>query len=386
MKGDEYTLATKDREYWLKSMLTMADPVLESLAAGQLKKDMPCEAKMDDREYYRHLEAFGRLVSGMAPWIEAGPDKGEERELREKYSNLIREGIAHATNPESPDFMNFSEGAQPIVDAAFLAHAVIRAPKELGDKLKPEVRSNLVKALKATRTRKPFFSNWLLFSAMIESALFLFDEDWDPMRIDYALKQHEQWYLGDGVYGDGPEFHMDYYNSFVIQPMLVDILRNIGHLSPDWDSMLEKVEMRARRYAVVQERSISPEGTFPVFGRSIAYRMGVFQHLAQMALQHNLDESLKPAQVRCGLTAVMKRVLEMPGTYDNDGWLQIGLCGHQPELGENYISTGSLYLSAAVFLPLGLPETAAFWQGEEDWTSKKAWSGGRIPIDKAYSE
>lgn len=77
-------------------------------------------------------------------------------------------------------------------------------------------------------------------------------------------------------------------------------------------------------------------------------------------------------------------MLEMPGTYDDSGWLQIGLCGHQPELGENYISTGSLYLCATVFLPLGLTETDLFWQGEEEWTSKKAWSGREIPIDQAY--
>ncbi len=47
---------------------------------------------------------------------------------------------------------------------------------------------------------------------------------WDRMRVDYALRQHEQWYKGDGVYGDGPVFHWDYYNSFVIQPMLLDVL------------------------------------------------------------------------------------------------------------------------------------------------------------------
>jgi hypothetical protein len=30
------------------------------------------------------------------------------------------------------------------------------------------------------------------------------------------LRQHEQWYRGDGIYGDGPEFDWDYYNSFVM--------------------------------------------------------------------------------------------------------------------------------------------------------------------------
>ena len=53
-------------------------------------------------------------------------------------------------------------------------------------------------------------------------------ERFDAMRIDYAVREHQEWYVGDGLYGDGPQFHWDYYNSFVIQPMLLDVLRNIG--------------------------------------------------------------------------------------------------------------------------------------------------------------
>jgi hypothetical protein len=129
---------------------------------------------------------------------------------------------------------------------------------------------------------------------------------------------------------------------------------------------------------------ISPEGTFPPIGRSLAYRFGAFQLLAQMALREELDAELKPPQVGCALTAVIRRTLAIPGTFDDQGWLQIGFCGYQPEVGELYISTGSLYLCAAVFLPLGLAPSAAFWQGEAvAWTAKKAWSGEIFPIDHA---
>ncbi|MBS4218092.1 DUF2264 domain-containing protein [Bacillus sp. FJAT-49711] len=377
------TKTTNDRDYWLQTMLKIADPVLQSLSRRQLKKKMPLEGKLSDRDQYSHLEAFARLLCGMAPWLESRPSNGEEGQLWKKYSRLAREGLDAATDPNSPDFLNFSDGHQPIVDTAFLAHAILRAPTELYEKLDGRVQQNLVTALKATRTRKPFFSNWLLFSAMIEAVLFKLGEDWDPMRIDYALRQHDQWYLGDGIYGDGPEFHADYYNSYVIQPMLVDIIETIGDQSSDWQAMKEKIIKRAKRFAVIQERSISPEGAFPVIGRSIAYRFGAFQHLAQMAYQHRLDENIKPAQVRCALTAVIHRLIEMPGTFDDEGWLRIGFCGHQQELGENYISTGSLYLCATAFLPLGLPEEDPFWQGEEDWTSKKVWSGKSVPIDFA---
>lgn len=375
-----------DRRYWVSIMERISEPVLSALAAKKLKTTMPVEGKLDDRPLYTHLEAFGRLLAGIAPWLESSPADEDEEALRVRFAGLARAAIDAGTDPSSPDFLNFATGYQPIVDAAFLSHALLRAPVELWDKLEPRVKRNLADALKLTRTRKPHFNNWLLFSAMIETALRKMGEDWDSMRVDFALKQHEQWYLGDGLYGDGPRFHADYYNSFVIQPMLVDIVEQVAEEYGDWATLKDQIIARARRYATVQERSISPEGTFPVWGRSLAYRFGAFQLLAQMALRQELDAELAPEQVRCALTAVIRRTIEAQGTFDENGWLQIGLCGHQPELGETYISTGSLYLCSTVFLPLGLSPDDRFWQGEpKPWTAQKAWSGAYTPIDKAIS-
>ncbi|WP_138755760.1 DUF2264 domain-containing protein [Paenibacillus sinopodophylli] len=390
------------RQYWLEQMHLICNPVLSALAERQLKERMPIEfagvegdteeeraaaaAELKaDRAKYTHLEALGRLLSGIAPWLENDELQGAEEDARSRYAALAREAIDAGTDPHSPDYMNYSEGYQPIVDAAFLAQAVLRAPIELGEKLKPHVKANLISALKQTRTRKPVFSNWLLFAATTEAALFkLGESDWDPMRIDYALKQHEQWYLGDGAYGDGPAFHWDYYNSFVIQPMLMDVLAAVGEQHEEWRAMRTEVAGRARRYAEVLERMIGPDGAYPPIGRSLAYRFGAFQSLAQSALLDDLPSSISPAQVRSALTAAIRRTLEMPGNFTDEGWLTIGFCGHQRDIGERYISTGSLYLCSEVFLPLGLPAEHPFWSGaEEAWTSKKAWSGQAFSIDSA---
>lgn len=385
-KGTTMGSGDEDRQYWLEAMLKIANPVLTALAARRLKQTMPVERKKEEVIRFTHLEALGRLLAGMAPWLESGMDQGQEGELRSHYARLARLSIDAATDPDSPDFMNFGYGFQPIVDTAFLAHAILRAPTELWEKLDDPVQQNVIRAFKATRLYKPHFNNWLLFSAMVETSLLRMGEQWDPMRIDYALRQHEQWYLGDGIYGDGPEFHWDYYNSFVIHPMLVDIVEHVEGQYGEWDQFKQRVLARAKRQASIQERLISPEGTFPPIGRSLAYRFGAFQLLAQMALQHSLEDAISPAQVRCALTAVIRRTMEMPGTFDENGWLQIGYCGHQPDIGEDYIATGSLYLCATVFLPLGLLEGDPFWQGEAAWTSRKAWSGQAISIDKALKE
>jgi hypothetical protein len=219
---------------------------------------------------------------------------------------------------------------------------------------------------------------------MVEAALKALGASWDRMRVDYAIRQHEQWYKGDGLYGEGPAFHWDYYNSFVIQPMLLDVLDACSDDSTAWRDLAPRMRERARRYGAILERLVAPDGSFPAIGRSIAYRCGAFHLLAQLALRHDLPEGLSPPQARGALTAVIRRTLEAPGTFDRSGWLTIGLAGHQPAIGERYISTGSLYLCAAAFLPLGLLPSDPFWaSAAEPFTAQRAWSGQAFPIDHA---
>ena len=384
------TTGQQDRQYWIQALTRVTDPVLRALSQQKLKSAMPVEAphgNVADRRRFTHLEATGRLLCGIAPWLDSGPADGPEGNLRRQRAEWARAAINAATDPKSPDFMNFNQGSQPVVDAAFLAQAVLRAPTELWQKLDASTQRNLVKALESTRIIRPGFNNWLLFSAIVEAGLCFMGEPWDKVRVDYALREHQSWYLGDGMYGDGPQFHWDYYNSFVIQPMLLDVLDTVSKHSADWDSMRPAVLARAQRYAAIQERLISPEGTFPAIGRSLAYRFGAFHLLASVALRRQLPEGVLPEQVRCALTAVMRRMIEAPGTFDANGWLTVGFCGHQPAIGEGYISTGSCYLCSAAWLPLGLGPDDPFWKNPpQPWTQQKVWSGKDVPADHALGK
>ena len=379
---------TSDRDVWIGVMRKLADPLLNNLADGTLKARMPVEqAAGADRRPVSHLEAFGRLMAGLAPWIQLPADSSPEGQLRAKYADLSRRAIGRAVDPSSPDFMNFTKGGQPLVDAAFLAQGLLRAPTALRESLDPATTKHLIAALESTRVISPGFNNWLLFSATVEAGLAKLGAWWDKVRVDYALRQHEQWYKGDGAYGDGPAFHWDYYNSFVIQPMLLDVLDVVRGESAVWKEMAVRVEARAKRYAAVQERLIAPDGSFPPIGRSIAYRFGALQSLSQMALRRALPDGVAPAQVRGALTAVIRRSMDAPETFDANGWLRIGFCGHQPGVGETYISTGSVYLCAVGLLPLGLPASDPFWADPaQPWTSVLAWNGKPFPIDRALKE
>ena len=66
-----------DRQFWVASLDRIARPVVTRLAEGTLKRDLPFESLSRDanRKEVSRLEAFGRTVCGIAPWLELGPDE-----------------------------------------------------------------------------------------------------------------------------------------------------------------------------------------------------------------------------------------------------------------------------------------------------------------------
>ena len=377
----------ENRASWVAMLDRICRPLFNALNERRLKAVMPVEAaagKEQERRKTTYLEALGRALAGMAPWLEHGATTGAEGELRARYCEMARAAIAAGVDKASPDYMDFGSDRQTIVDTAFLSLAMLRAPQELREKLPSAVRGQLAEAMRATRAGLAPFNNWLLFVATIEAGLYALGEPWDRARVDYGLRELSGWYAGDGTYGDGPHAHQDYYNSFVIHPFLLALMDAVGKQDAAWGAMVAAIRERATRYAAIQERMIAPDGTYPIVGRSIAYRCGAFHLLADAALRQALPKEVSPEQVRGALTAVMRRTLTPAGTFDGAGWLRIGLAGHQPSLGEDYISTGSLYLCTTAFLPLGLPAGDRFWSGAAaPWSSVKVWGGVDFKADHA---
>ncbi|QNN40552.1 DUF2264 domain-containing protein [Pedobacter roseus] len=374
-----------DRQFWLQQMDKMVKPVLYNLAKDSLRIAMPqvTSIHIDNKEHrikVQYVEVLGRVLSGIAPWLQLEDGDAEEIALRKQYREWVLQGLKNSLDSNAKDFMNYDIGGQQLVDASYVALALIRAPW-IWEHLDAKNQSLMMKSIVTTRKFKPVFSNWLLFSAMNEAFLAKFGYSWDPMRVDYALQQMEQWYVGDGMYKDGSTYAFDYYNSYVIHPYLAKIAEIIGTRVKDYNSMFEKIRKRNERYAIIQERLINTDGTYPATGRSIVYRGGAFHHLADMAYRKALPKQLSPEQVRCALTAVIKKTLESPGTYKN-GWLTIGLYGSQPDLGDFYNNQGSPYICTNIFLPLGLPASDPFWSNPPaKWSAQRIWTGEDFPND-----
>jgi hypothetical protein len=380
-----------ERAYLVHVLTTTAEPVLQALADGRLHDQLPAPDWEGHRANFSPYEAFARTLAGVAPWIELGPDDTPEGQLRAHFGELARKGLINATDPESPDYMTFdgSDGDQPIVETAYLASALMSAPKQLWDPLTDKQKSNVIEALKLNRTIKQTHNNnWWLFPAMRESALRELGADYEEETITIGVDKIEGWYLGDGMYSDGPEFHWDYYNSYVIHPMLLQVLMVAEkHGDKGAKESLDRAVVRGQRYAEILERLISSEGTYPLIGRSGAYRFATMYHLSYMALNHELPDALEPGAVRAGITAIVQRQFEAPGTFDANGWLTPGAVGEQPGLIEDYTSVGSQYVCLTGLVFLGLPADDPFWTAPDaDWTQKKVWSGQDIPRDHAIDD
>jgi len=374
------------RKYWVDALIKTIKPVLTNLSEEKLKVNMPVKGNIQKKEF-SYLEAFGRILAGMAPWLELSTDSPHESKIKNEYRDKVLKSLEIITNPLSADYIDFNAGRQSLVDASFLALGFIRSEKGIWLQLPKDVQIKLIESLQTTREIIPHQNNWVLFPALIEAFFLKNDLPYDKIRIKSAINQLNNWYLGDGIYGDGQSFKWDYYNSYVIHPFLLEInkiLLEKGLVSPDVYSIFKQ---RAQRYAAILERMISPEGKFPPLGRSITYRLGAFHLLSLLAYRKELPQELPASQARNALSAVLFKMFINKDNFDSSGWLNLGFSGNQPNLAENYINSGSIYLTSLFFLPLGLAEADSFWNDQAiPFTALKAWNGDTFPKDLSVDD
>lgn len=383
-----------DRNYWVQLLYQMSEPVLKNMAEGQLQANMEIEVSpnwdgRDKRVVY--METFGRLMAGIAPWLSLPDDNTEEGQQRRQLREWALKSYANAVNPVSPDYLLWRKEGQPLVDAAYIAESFLRAYDCLWMPLDDVTKQRYIEEFTQLRRIDPPYTNWLLFSSTIEAFLAKAGAKCDTYRVNSAIRKMEEWYVGDGWYADGPTFAFDYYNSYVLHPMYLETLQAMKDAKIrtriSYDKYYQRALKRTQKYSLVLERLISPEGTFPVFGRSIPYRLAAMQPLAMMAWYEKLPAGLSYGQVRAALTAVMKRMYENTDNFNKGGFLTIGFVGRQPNVADWYTNNGSLYMTSLAFLPLGLPANHSFWtDAAEDWTSKKAWSGMPFPKDYQWKD
>lgn len=392
-----------DREYWCEQAYKMAQPVLENMAKGELQKNMQTEfsPSFDNRNRkVVYMETFGRLMAGIAPWLALpdsvfGSSAAEQKELAQvrQLREWALASYKNSVDPESPDYLCWGVAGQNLVDAAYIAESFIRAYDALWVPLDKVTKERYIKEFKKLRSIEPPYTNWFLFSSTIESFIAKAAglREYDDFRVMMTIRKVEEWYVGDGWYADGPVFAFDYYSSYVFHAMYLETLQNMidarANTRLEYKKYYDRALKRAQKFSIILERFISPEGTFPVIGRSTPYRMAAMQPLALMAWYQKLPRELSNGQVRAALTQVMHRMYDQQQNYNEGGFLTIGFCGHQPETADWYTNNGSLYMTSLSLMPLGLPANHDFWTCKaEPWTQVKAWGGQPFPKDHRWAD
>ena len=382
-----------DRELWAGILYQMAAPVLSNMSEGKLQENMLVELSptWDGRDKrVTYMECFGRLMAGLAPWLSLPDDDTAEGKQRKQLREWALKSYAQSVDPESKDYLLWRKEGQPLVDAAYIAESFLRGYDALWVPLDDLTKQRYIAEFQQLRRVDPPYTNWLLFSSTVECFLKKAGAQTDYYRITSALRKVDEWYVGDGWYSDGEDFAFDYYNSFVIHPMYVECLEVMtnGGKQNIWNvkgGNFPNALKRMQRFGMILERFVSPEGTFPVFGRSITYRTGVLQPLALLSVRGWLPKELPAGHVRAAMTAVIQRMFGDNRNFNAEGYLTLGFNGSQPNISDWYTNNGSLYLASLAFLPLGLPADAPFWtDAPQPWTSKKAWGGEDFPKDHAY--
>ncbi|MDE5761818.1 MAG: DUF2264 domain-containing protein, partial [Bacteroides sp.] len=267
------TAPVGDRQQWAELCYRIAAPVLENMSKGELQKNMQLEFSptWDGRDKrVAYMETFGRLMAGISPWLALPDDDTEEGRMRKQLREWAVASYKNAVDPESPDLLLWeTNSSQRLVDAAYLAESFLRAPEATWNLLDETTRKRYVERFQRLKIVRPAYNNWLLFRGLIEAFLLSVGEDADQYALTVAVNKINEWYLSDGWYSDGPEFALDYYNAYVIHPMYIEMLETLNK-NKFWTPVSPALAIkRMQRFNVFMERLISPEGTYPAFGRSV---------------------------------------------------------------------------------------------------------------------
>ncbi len=384
------------RNEWLSILLSIVNPVINGFVNKNIKSIFPIHfsvhlPKNDKRRNQTEIvfiELFCRTLLGISILFQS-----EESIIKDHLTDLFQNTIFMINHTFSGylDFYHFSIDHQLIVEMANCTLAFIRAPY-LWNSLQPLIKNNILNIMYYSITKfKPHMNNWLLFEALIEIFLYKNQKIKALNKTLLNLRVIESYYIGDGWYKDGSIFHMDFYNSYVILPLLITIYNelyiiNYQNQNIVYKNLYNKTLLKIQRQSEFLERLIGLDGSFPIFGRSAVYRSAVFHALVTNVYISELPNSLSYGQVRTGLNAVIINMFqnEKIKIVDEHGFLTFGFSGFQPEMADEYSNSGSIYFALLIFMPLGLNENHIFWNcSNEDWSQKKLYNGNSINRDKS---
>lgn len=371
-----------NRIIWFNKLNSIVEPVIDGFVNKTIKETFPIHFSplyKENKEVNKELifiELYSRTLLSISILFQ------NENFIKEyNYDNLYKKTIITIKNNFNGYLNFYHKSGQLLVEMSFICLSFIRSPY-LWNLLDLTLKKVILEIVNETSKYEPHNNNWILFSCILDIFLYKNKKILKLDRCYNYINKFESFYIGDGWYKDGLIFHMDYYNSFIILPFLLDIYHELSDIDKRFLKNYNNTVIKIQRHCEFLERLISPEGTFPLFGRSITYKTAIFHALVYSSYLSILPNSISYGQVRNALTVVIERMFN--NCVDKNNYLLFGFNSFQPEITDEYTNSGSIYFCLLIFIPLGLSNEHLFWKNElKDWTQKKIWN--KVSINKDTS-
>lgn len=282
---------------------------------------------------------------------------------------LMRRAIAEGTDPEHPHFWGFpGDHCQRSVEMAALGVMLLMTPEQGWTAFSPREQANLLAWLEKIQHVKLVDNNWQFFSVLVQEGLKkigradLVDEDHQRRH----LEKLSSWYRGGGWYGDGTNLPIDHYGGFAMHFYGLVYAHFGVDPDPEFAALFRK---RANAFLEPFSSWFADNGETLMAGRSLTYRFATagFWGMAAVA---GLN-AMPLGQIK-GLWARQIRSWKDKPIFTADGLLTRGYKYPNLLMCEEYNSPTSPYWAMKAFFPLSLPETAEFWQVEEEPVARPA--------------
>ena len=367
-----------DRKLWLDNMIDIVELPLSCMSKLEFNKFVLQKSPFEspDRDpNMGYLECFARIFAGISPWITL-EKINDENEF--KKQQIILEYVKQCfenTIPYFDESFGLFSVEQSIVECSYICYGFIISKNKIWNMLNEKIQNNMIRLFRKVRLMIKTYHvgcNWYLFHGIIEAFFKSINIDYNMQFIKNMISSVDKWYCGDGFYFDGDrKFKMDYYNSYVIQPFFIEILK-IFHSNKENDITNNAIS-RCIKYSEFLERIIGHDGTYPPLGRSVIYRFASFHLVSYCIYNETISERHSYGQLRNALTKVLTKI-SSKDIFNKDGLLALGFNAQQESISDYYSNNGSCYLTVLGFLPLGLNEDHIFWTDSyKHFTQEACW-------------
>jgi len=362
------------RDHWI-DLLARLTVVFARAAARGGSPARPHLPGAPEPQLVEGLEGFARMSVAWGAWLglAANPVTLARDGETVDVERLVAQGLLDGTDPGGRfGWGEIGDRDQRIVEAAELATGLWLGRERLAPALGRDGLTQVLGWLAGVHGRDVYDDNWVLFPSFVATVQRGFGQHVPDSAIDAGLDVMLARYGGDGWYADGPGNAFDQYTGWAVHWHLLLWSRIDGDRRP---RVRRLVERRARTYLAAVAPQFAPDGSRPLFGRSLGYR---FAAAAPWALGEVLGlGAVAPGLARRIGSMTIARHLADGALDPPTGWFTRGVAGERPDVCERYVSLGAAAWAAHVFVALALPPDAAFWQATEEPVACELGDGRR---------